>query len=645
MVAVIPAASAAAAAQQRNPKNPSIACDDLPNPSRPPLNPSERDNAAAARRLRIKEVTSRYLSSYSSSPSSTTTSTSSSSSSTATSATTATSSSSSSSHLRRFPSPLCTPRPSNTASALSHSSCPKRSQSVDRTRPATPRADQGRFSNATAAEISSATTALCTTTRSLSVSFQGESFFYHTSKAKIATPNSTRKATPERRRSATTPLRNSRLDIEGNGLSEHRSENSRPGDHHRWPAARTKQSNPLTRSLDYSLDKKDPIFATVKLLQHSMILEEGRRASFDGGDLSASSDTDSVSSGSNSGAHESCTPARARATPRGISVPARFWQETNSRLRRLPEPGTPQSTPLPKVASAPKLMPVKKSLIDSPTLSPRTVSSSLRGPVRPPSPCKVVSSPSRAMSSPSRTRSNGTVAVSVTIGQPGNAPSMLNFASEVRRAKKGESRIEEAHTLRLLHNRHLQWRYVNARANSSLFVQKMTAEKNLYDAWVTNSEMRDSVTIKRIRLHMLSQNIKLTSILKEQMAYLEEWSHVDREHSNSLLGGIEALRASTLRLPVVSGAKVDIQDVKDAIGSAVDVMQSMGSSICSVLSKVEGRSSRVSELAKVAAQEQALLDQCRDLLCTVAAMHVKQSSLRGHLLQLKRKASHMKIYS
>jgi len=40
------------------------------------------------------------------------------------------------------------------------------------------------------------------------------------------------------------------------------------------------------------------------------------------------------------------------------------------------------------------------------------------------------------------------------------------------------------------------------------------------------------------------------------MTYLEEWSHVDRDHASSLSGATEALKASTLRLPVVGGARV-----------------------------------------------------------------------------------------
>ncbi|KAL0925995.1 hypothetical protein M5K25_004375 [Dendrobium thyrsiflorum] len=70
-----------------------------------------------------------------------------------------------------------------------------------------------------------------------------------------------------------------------------------------------------------------------------------------------------------------------------------------------------------------------------------------------------------------------------------------------------------------------------------------------------------------------------------QMVFLEECSLLDREHSSSLSGAIEALEASILRLPVVGGARADLQDVKDAVGSAVDVMQAMGASTYSILSK------------------------------------------------------------
>ena len=42
------------------------------------------------------------------------------------------------------------------------------------------------------------------------------------------------------------------------------------------------------------------------------------------------------------------------------------------------------------------------------------------------------------------------------------------------------------------------------------------------------------------------------------MGYLEEWSLMDRDHSVSLLGAIEALKASTLHFPVIEKAVVSV---------------------------------------------------------------------------------------
>jgi hypothetical protein len=43
------------------------------------------------------------------------------------------------------------------------------------------------------------------------------------------------------------------------------------------------------------------------------------------------------------------------------------------------------------------------------------------------------------------------------------------------------------------------------------------------------------------------------------MAYLEEWSLLEREYTDSLSGIVEALTASILCLPVTDGAKVVIR--------------------------------------------------------------------------------------
>ncbi|XP_057494797.1 QWRF motif-containing protein 2-like isoform X1 [Actinidia eriantha] len=621
-----------------DPQNPKISSRDeaQQNPRRPPLLPSERDNnGVGPKRPKSRQVSSRYMSPSPSSSS-------------------ASSISSSSAVSRRCPSPLVSRN--STSVSNTPASVPKRSVSVDRRRPVSSRSLAPDLQGNAGGEVSAATKLLITSTRSLSVSFQGEAFSLPISKTKAvaASPNlsSVRRGTPERRRPST-PCRGK---VDGGGDMV---ENSKQIDQHRWPA-RTRQLNPLSRSLDCTEDKRKVIGSgkAVRALQQSMI-DDSRRASFDGRlslhlssaellkaiplapnescvppDLTGS-DTDSVSSGSTSGVQDCGGGARGRSGPRGIVVSARFWQETNSRLRRLQDSGSPTSPA--KMAVPPKFANSKKFPSDGPLSSPRAMSSPVRGNIRPASPSKLMtsmgSSPSRGMVSPSRVRNSVVGAISNNFSE---TPSVLSFAVDVRRAKVGDNRIVDAHLLRLLYNRHLQWRFVNARSETTLTVQKRSAEKNLWNAWITISNLRDSVTKKRHRLQLLRQKLKLASILKGQIICLEDWASLDKDHSASLLGVVEALKANTLRLPVVGGALADVQSVKEAIGSAIDVMQSMTSSLCSILSRVEDVNSLVAELAKVIVNERALLQQCKDFMSMLAAMQVKDCSLRTHILQLNR---------
>lgn len=453
---------------------------------RPPLLPSEKDNAhqnngVVSRKPRGRQVSSRYMSP---SPSSSTTS-----SSTTTTTTTTNSSSSSSTTItgkghtqtQRFSSPLLS-RSNNSSNPQQTSTFQsmgvKRSQSVDRRRPTnTPRPTTplpGTKINASQ-ELSSATKMLITSTRSLSVSFQGEAFSLPICKTKA-------KATPERRRA--TPVRDQPWP------SRNRQGNS--------PAV--SNSNPLVRSLDCSGFESrrsvsgigsDDVSVEGRL---SLDLSNVRRNQNRDGDLVrvvnnesccvssdlvTSDDTDSVSSGSTntSGVPESGgSISKMSNAARGIVMSARFWQETNSRLRRLQDPGSPLScSPGSRISNPSKL---KRFSSDAAvTMSPRTMASPVRGASRPASPSKMWNghgmSPSRGISSPARVRNS---VGGVLSGNSNTTPSILSFSVDLRRGKMGEDRIVDAHMLRLLYNRYLQWRFVNARADATFMVQKMNAE-------------------------------------------------------------------------------------------------------------------------------------------------------------------------
>uniref|UniRef100_A0A0R0JKJ7 AUGMIN subunit 8 n=2 Tax=Glycine subgen. Soja TaxID=1462606 RepID=A0A0R0JKJ7_SOYBN len=226
------------------------------------------------------------------------------------------------------------------------------------------------------------------------------------------------------------------------------------------------------------------------------------------------------------------------------------------------------------------------SRLPSPSRTSVLSSSSSRGVS--PSRLRPSTPPSRGVS-PSRIRpTNSSI-------QSNNSISVLRFIADFKKGKKGAANIEDAHKLRLLHNRYLQWRFANARAEAVLYIQNAIVE----------------------------------------ITFLDDWAVLERDHIDAVSGAVEDLEASTLRLPVTGGAMADIEHLKVAICQAVDVMQAMGSAICSLLSQVEGMNYLISEVAVIAVQEKTMLDECEVLLASVAAMQVEESSLRTHLMQIK----------
>ncbi|KAL8154023.1 hypothetical protein V2J09_011783 [Rumex salicifolius] len=638
---------AAAVSTTPNLKTPSSQGRSWKNPIRRPLLPSETGNNVVAQRrpkATTREVTSRYMSTSSSSSS------------------TSSSSASNSSYpsTRRSASPsasriLLSGSATPPVTPSSRSSLNKRSQSADRRRPATPRPIEG----AIGAEISTAAKMLMSSKRSLSISFQGDSFLTPLSKTKSTPQSNSVKSTPERRTVAGTTPR-----VRGD-----QRENSRPAERNPWPSSSRQVSSvkqSLNKSVDLANDRKKLMGRSGKGIRasrqsldelvdyipcHNKLqdklsstpLTNGAKnaesanllTSFISASESAASDTESVCSGSNSSSKDNGIVPHNRAGSRGIFVPARVWQETNNRLKSS---SLCRSNSLKATSS-----PYPREKLISRGLSP------LRGGgLRSASPSRLVTSTlpleknfsSRVMASPSRVRN----AIAGTSGNTTcSEPSVLCFAADVRRGKSGDSKIRDAHLLRLMYNRHLQWRFANSRAEAALSLQKHIAETNLYNAWKATSDLRLSVSNRRMELSRMSLKLKLLSILKEQIIYLEEWAVIEKDHSNSLKGATESLRASTLRLPIVCGAMADTQNLKDTMCTAYDVLQAMTSSICSLMSKMEQMNSLLDGVVSTATSERVMLDECKGVLSALAAIQVKDCSLRAQNLQQKQVATSFPI--
>ncbi|KAM5589013.1 hypothetical protein ABKV19_007115 [Rosa sericea] len=88
--------------------------------------------------------------------------------------------------------------------------------------------------------------------------------------------------------------------------------------------------------------------------------------------------------------------------------------------------------------------------------------------------------------------------------------------SEIRKGKKVSSLREDAHSLRLLQNRYLQWRYANATAQASMLAQQTETE----------------------------------------IPYLDQWFSLQEDYSISLAEATQALLNASLRLPISANVKV-----------------------------------------------------------------------------------------
>ncbi|XP_062017309.1 protein ENDOSPERM DEFECTIVE 1-like isoform X1 [Rosa rugosa] len=207
--------------------------------------------------------------------------------------------------------------------------------------------------------------------------------------------------------------------------------------------------------------------------------------------------------------------------------------------------------------------------------------------------------------------------------------------SEIRKGKKVSSLREDAHSLRLLQNRYLQWRYANATAQASMLAQQRESERTHYSLALKITELYDSVKRKRIDLGVLQRTKTLSTILEAQIPYLDQWFSLQEDYSISLAEATQALLNASLRLPISSNVKANKQEVEEALNSAMEVMEKIVFHVQQSMPKAEETDHLISDLARVIGGERAFVEECGNLLSKTYTTQVEECSLRGHIIQLK----------
>ncbi|CAN6209150.1 unnamed protein product [Urochloa humidicola] len=488
---------------------------------------------------------------------------------------------------------------------------------AERPRPAPPRS--------LAADAVATAGSAATTTRTLAVAFQSPTYSLETTRARSGSPSASAAAaaatpTPEKKMSGSAPGTAARAKVSD------ASQNT-----YRRAASSAATALAAAKSPERSASsKKQSAAAARPAAFHATPL----RASVDGGAneylLALSSDDTDASSSSGGSGDGAAVPHRRsvgsgppRPSPRSVaaammSSSARFTRDAMAtRSDRFAYSGTTPPAPAP----------VKKRSLFNGFLSSPFSRSSIKQPV--------ARSSFRRTASPSPARRS-------TGNAPGYAGNMQGRASSSSGCGfDGDTKLKaiktEEHQLRLLYTRNLQWRLVNAQAGTALSLQTTAAEKTLSGAWIAILRTRKSVAIRKMQIQLLRNNCKLMAVLRGQMKYLEEWSFLERDYAHSLSGTTQALNATVLCLPVSNGAMADIQGIKNALCAAVDVMHPIGNSTSTQLPKLARTKVLVSQLSRVFIQEHILIAQCRDLLSTLASMHVKYSSLQAQRIQINQR--------
>ncbi|KAM0059074.1 putative QWRF family protein [Helianthus debilis subsp. tardiflorus] len=198
----------------------------------------------------------------------------------------------------------------------------------------------------------------------------------------------------------------------------------------------------------------------------------------------------------------------------------------------------------------------------------------------------------------------------------------------------GTNNMENVHRLRLMQNSLMQWRYVNARAehvHESLAAQ---SENKLFCGTESVAKLRESVIQKRLQVQKEKQEVKLSLILHSQIKMLEAWGDIERRHMLDVSVIKDYLHAVVCTIPLIEGAKVDLESATMAFEDTSHMVASIQSMLSSVSPTAHETMVTLSELADVVTQEKLLLEECFEHLEIISTLEIQERNLRCGIITM-----------
>ncbi|KAJ4913137.1 QWRF motif-containing protein 7 [Raphanus sativus] len=203
------------------------------------------------------------------------------------------------------------------------------------------------------------------------------------------------------------------------------------------------------------------------------------------------------------------------------------------------------------------------------------------------------------------------------------------------KSQKKVSRVqeEEYHRFRMLHNRLIQLRFINARTEATMANLKVNVEDQLFWVWLRIYKTRKYVVENLIEVQKLRQEIKLLQVLSLQLPLLNEWTKLDAKNCEALSKLTRKLHALSVRLPLQHGATVDVVSIHEEMVRAIEVMDEIEDIFIKFLPRVEIILYEMTELLSMFKQELLYFEELEKSLFLGPVFAAKESSLKVHLIQ------------
>ncbi|KAF7836354.1 QWRF motif-containing protein 7 [Senna tora] len=235
-------------------------------------------------------------------------------------------------------------------------------------------------------------------------------------------------------------------------------------------------------------------------------------------------------------------------------------------------------------------------------------------------------SPGRFLGSPAVSESPGK-----TKSGGGGVGKVLKY---FRQKKVSSVQEEEYHRYRILHNRLLQWRFVNAKAHAAMANVKKAVEINIFSVWLKVLFLRKMIVEKKMEMQKLKQRIKLYQILIPQLCLLNEWPKLEKKNEEYVKRMARKLSALSICLPL-HDLKADEESVYKAMKTATQVMESIHLLITKYQTQVERILYQVTELTTISKQQEEYFQELHRIIPTIASSLENEKSIMVHLLQTK----------